>query len=265
MKLKLNISPCPNDTFMFDALVNGRIDTGDITFGLSFYDIEELNKRVLEGDVDISKVSSAVLPAIADRYRVLTSGGALGRGNGPLLVARDDIRVTDTSLKIAVPGIHTTANLLMRKLFPRLRNRTPVLFSRIADSVAAGEFDAGVLIHEGRFTYAQKGLKLVADLGAEWERRTELPLPLGSIVVSRRLSVYLQDYINTLLRQSIWAAFQCPEVSQGFVQSHARELDPQVIESHIKLFVNDFSVDLGREGRMAVSELTGLKDNDIFV
>lgn len=265
MKLKLNISPCPNDTFMFDALVNGRIDTGDVRFGLSFYDIEELNRLVLDGGPDISKVSAAVLPAIADRYKILTSGGALGRGNGPLLVAREGIDTSDSPLRIAVPGEHTTANLLMKKLFPRLKNRTPVLFSQIAERVCSGEFDAGVLIHEGRFTYADKGLALVADLGAEWERRTSLPLPLGAIVVSRRLSVYLQDYLNTLLRQSIWHAFQCPDVSRSFVRSHARELDQSVIESHIKLFVNDFSIDLGNEGRQAVTELTGLKDNDIFV
>ena len=265
MKLTVNISPCPNDTFMFDAMLNRRIDTGGFEFKTQFADIEQLNARALDGDVDVCKVSYAVLPAITDRYRVLNSGSALGSGNGPLLVARGNIDMRDGSLRIAVPGEHTTANLLMKKVFARLTDRTPVLFSAIADRVASGEFDAGVLIHEGRFTYQAKGLKLVADLGAEWEKLTRLPLPLGAIVVSRSLPGEVQQAVDRLLRKSIWHAFQRPEESWHFVKKHAQEMDDRVIGDHIALFVNDFSVDLGSEGRRAVEALTGIGDEDIFV
>lgn len=265
MKLNLKISPCPNDTFMFDAMINGRIDTGDIQFAASFADIEELNALVLDGMADVCKVSYAVVPQIADRYRVLTSGSALGRGNGPLLVAREEVDTADNSLRIAVPGVHTTANLLIQRLFPAFINRTPILFSQIADRVAAGEFDAGVLIHEGRFTYAEKGLKLIADLGTEWERTTSLSLPLGAIVVSRKLPIEAQKAINQTLRQSIQYAFQHPGESSGFVRSHAQEMDTKVIANHIALFVNDWSIDLGDEGRRAVAVLTGIDDKTIFV
>lgn len=265
MKLNINISPCPNDTFMFDAMLNGRIGTDGWEFDTAFADIEELNAMALGGDVDVCKVSYAVVPAIADRYRVLTSGSALGRGNGPLMVARGDVDTGDSSLRIAVPGGHTTANLLVQRLFPALADRTPVLFSEIAERIAAGEFDVGVLIHEGRFTYAAKGLKMVADLGAEWERATGLPLPLGAIVVSRRLPERTQAELNHMLRRSIWHAFQYPEESYRFVQSHAQELSRRVLADHIALFVNDYSVDLGAEGRRAVAELTGIGDETIFV
>ena len=265
MKLKLNISPCPNDTFMFHALIEGRIDTGGLQFAASFADIEELNAMALGGEADVCKVSWAVVPAIVDQYRVLTSGNALGRGNGPLLVARKAVDTTDSSLRIAVPGVHTTANLLMQRLFPALTNRTPVLFSEIADRVAADEFDAGVLIHEGRFTYADKGLKLVADLGEEWERATSLPLPLGAIVVSRRLPEKVQLTINQILRQSVQYALRHPEASADFVRQHAQEMDTRVIANHIALFVNDYSVDLGDDGRRAAAALTGIDDTTVFV
>ena len=265
MKLKVNISPCPNDTFMFDALLNGRIDTDDLEFGVTFADIEELNAMALGGDIDVCKVSYAVVPAIADRYRVLTSGSALGRGNGPLLVAARDIDMSDGALRVAVPGEHTTANLLVQRLYPHLTDRTPVLFSEIADRVAGGGFDVGVLIHEGRFTYAKKGLRLVADLGVGWERKMSLPLPLGAIVVSRSLPEELQSRICRLLRRSIWHAYQYPEESYKFIRSHAQEMDQRVIADHIALFVNDYSVDLGTEGRRAVEALTGIEDENIFV
>lgn len=250
---------------MFDAMLNGRIATDELEFDTKFADIEELNSLALGGDVDVCKVSYALLPAISDRYRVLSSGSALGFGNGPLLVSRGDVDVTDGSLRIAVPGTHTTANLLMNKLYPQLTNKTPVLFSEIADRVASGEFDAGVLIHEGRFTYAQKGLQLIADLGVKWDYKTSMPLPLGAIVVSRSLNEDIQQRLNQLLRRSIWHAYQYPNESNKFVMSHAQEMDPHVIADHIALFVNDYSVDLGTVGRRAVETLTGIEDESIFV
>ena len=179
MRLKLHISPCPNDTFMFDALVNGRIDTGSLRFEVEYHDIEELNRGAGLGRADISKISCAVLPAIAEHYALLDSGAALGRGNGPLLVRRAGD--TRPIRRVAVPGLHTTANALMGKLFPEIEERTPLLFSRIAAAVERGDFDAGVLIHEGRFVYRERELELVADLGQLWEHRTALPLPLSSV------------------------------------------------------------------------------------
>ena len=164
MRLKLHISPCPNDTFMFDALVNGRIDTGSLRFEVEYHDIEELNRGAGLGRADISKISCAVLPAIAEHYALLDSGAALGRGNGPLLVRRAGD--TRPIRRVAVPGLHTTANALMGKLFPEIEERTPLLFSRIAAAVERGDFDAGVLIHEGRFVYRERELELVADLGS---------------------------------------------------------------------------------------------------
>lgn len=288
MRLRLHISPCPNDTFMFDALVNGRIDTEGLAFEVRYHDIEALNRGVIGEDQntnrealnrgvleqarnpqesrddggrdtapDISKISCAVLPAIASRYELLDSGAALGRGNGPLLVRRKGD--TDPIHRIAVPGLHTTANALIGRLFPQITERTPVLFSQIADRVAQGDFDAGVLIHEGRFVYDKHNLGLVADLGLLWEQRTALPLPLGGIVANRELPGSLRRQVERLLRASIEYAFAHPEASRTYIKSHAQELDDGVIDAHIALFVNEYSLSLGDEGRRAVGELTGVR------
>lgn len=259
--MKLAISPCPNDTFMFDALVNGRIDRGDVTFDVSYHDIEELNRRVREAtDItgpDISKVSCAVLPEIADRYEILDSGAALGRGNGPLLVRRAGD--TYPIRHIAVPGLHTTANALMARLYPEITEKSPVLFSEIAAAVERGDYDAGVLIHEGRFVYRERNLELVADLGALWEERMALPLPLGAIVIRRSLPENVRRETEMRLRHSIEYAFANTAVSRSFIKAHAQELDDTVIDAHIELFVNDYSLSLGEEGRRAIAALTGLK------
>lgn len=257
MLLKLHISPCPNDTFMFDAMINHRIDCEGLEFDVEYHDIEELNDGVLRGVADVSKISCAVLPAIAEKYRLLDAGAALGRGNGPLLVRRKGEQGAIN--KIAVPGLHTTANLLIERLFPEIAERTPMLFSRIAEAVEQGEFDGGVLIHEGRFVYHKRGLELVADLGEEWERRTALPLPLGGIVARRGLAGEVVERVERVLRRSIEYAFANPMVSREYVKSHAQELEDEVIESHIALFVNDFSLSLGGEGREAIERLTALK------
>ena len=258
MKLRLSISPCPNDTFMFDAMVNGRIDCEGLAFELEFHDIEELNAGVQQALPDVSKISCAVLPAITENYRLLDSGAALGRGNGPLLVRRKCER---GELKhILVPGEHTTANALVCRLFPELEERTPMLFSEIAAAVERGEADGGVLIHEGRFVYERRNLELVADLGLEWEARTQLPLPLGGIVVKRNLPQDVQQKVERVLRRSIEYAFANPMTSREFVKQHAQELEDDVIEKHIALFVNDFSLSLGTEGRAAMEALTGLQE-----
>ncbi|MBO7186124.1 MAG: 1,4-dihydroxy-6-naphthoate synthase [Alistipes sp.] len=255
--IRLAISPCPNDTFMFDAIINSRIDLDGFDVKVDYMDIEQLNAAALRGSYDITKCSTALLPAICDGYTLLDSGSALGRGNGPLLVRRRG--ESEPLTHIAVPGEHTTANALVRTLFPDIQRRTPRLFSEIAEAVAAGEYDGGVLIHEGRFVYDRHNLELVADLGVEWESRTSLPLPLGAIVASRRLEEGVVRDFEALLRRSVEYAFDNPMLSREFVRSHARELDDRVIESHIALFVNDFSLSLGTEGREAVRRLTSIE------
>ena len=251
--MRLAISPCPNDTFMFDAIVNRRIDVGDFDIEVEYLDIEQLNAAAMERRYDVTKCSTAILPAIVKHYTLLDSGSALGRGNGPLLVRREGESVPLRS--IAVPGEHTTANALVGRLFPDIECRTPMLFSDIAEAVERGDYDGGVLIHEGRFVYHRRHLELVADLGLEWEQRMALPLPLGSIVAARDMNIAKE--FEVLLRRSIKYAFDHPEVSREYVKMHAQELDDNIIDSHIALFVNDFSLSLGDEGRRAVRALCG--------
>lgn len=251
--IRLAISPCPNDTFMFDAIVNGRIDLRGFDVEVEYLDIEQLNAAALSRKYDITKCSTAILAAIDKEYALLDSGSALGRGNGPLLVRRKG--ETTPLRRIAVPGEHTTANRLVERLFPDIDERVPMLFSEIAEAVERGDYDGGVLIHEGRFVYHKRNLELVADLGLEWERRMELPLPLGSIVAARDLSEVVCVEFEALLRQSIEYAFRHPMASRDYVKEHAQELDDKVIDSHIALFVNDYSLSLGEEGRRAVEVL----------
>lgn len=254
--MHIAISPCPNDTFMFDAIINHRIELNEFDIEVDYLDIEQLNDCALQGKYDVTKCSTAILPAIHGQYSLLDSGSALGRGNGPLLVRRKgDNRPLR---RIAVPGQHTTANLLVAKLFPEIEERCPLLFSEIAEAVERGDYDGGVLIHEGRFVYHKRNLELVADLGLEWEKRMQLPLPLGSIVVARSLGKEVAQDFEQLLRRSIEHAFETPEASRDFIKAHAQELNDSVIDSHISLFVNDFSLSLADEGRRAVTALTGI-------
>lgn len=255
MNFSLRISPCPNDTFAFDAVINRRIDCVGMSFEVGYRDIEELNLGVLRGDPDISKISYSVYPRLADRYEILDSGSALGRGNGQLLVRREG----DSSpiRRVASPGLNTTANALLMRYFPQVGEVVPMLFSEIAAAVERGEVDAGVLIHEGRFVYGKRRLVLVADLGKLWERETSLPLPLGAIVIRRDLPEETKRRFERLLADSVRYAMRNPSVSREFVRSHAQELDDEVIDKHIGLFVNDYTVSLGDEGRQAVERLTG--------
>ena len=254
--MRLAISPCPNDTFMFDAIVNRRIDLDGFDVEVDYLDIEQLNAAALERRYDITKCSTALLPTIHANYTLLDSGSALGRGNGPLLVRRKG--ETAPLRRIVVPGEHTTANALIGRLFPSIEERVPMLFSDIAEAVECGGYDGGVLIHEGRFVYHKRKLELVADLGLEWEAQTQLPLPLGAIVVARDMGDEVAKAFEGLLRRSIEYAFAYPDLSREFIKSHAQELDDKVIDSHIALFVNNFSLSLGKEGRAAVTQLTGL-------
>ncbi|MFR9523796.1 MAG: 1,4-dihydroxy-6-naphthoate synthase [Rikenellaceae bacterium] len=255
-RLKLHISPCPNDTFMFDALINRRIDTGALQFDVEYHDIEELNANALgcNSHADISKVSCAILPSIASSYTLLESGAALGRGNGPLLVKR---RGEDSPLRqIATPGLHTTASALVKKLCPQVEQQHPMLFSEIAAAVARGEFDGGVLIHEGRFVYDKLDLELVCDLGLLWEERFDLPLPLGAIVMRSSIDQATRTNFERLLRQSIEYGFANPFASRTYIKEHAQELDDEVIDKHIDLFVNKYSLHLGDLGHQAINTLS---------
>ncbi len=256
MKLSLHISPCPNDTFAFDALINGRLEH-DFDLAVEYHDIEVLNEGVLRGEPDISKISYAVYPLIADKYRLLDSGSALGRGNGQLLVRRKG--ETGKICKVLSPGLNTTANALLKRYFPDVEEVEQRLFSEIAEAVERGEADAGVLIHEGRFVYEKRNLCLVADLGKLWEIETNLPLPLGAIVAKRELGEEVISKFDRLLARSVAFAFDNPLASRLFVKQHAQELEDDVIEKHIALFVNDYTLSLGEEGRKAVERLTGEK------
>ena len=259
MKLSLHISPCPNDTFAFDALINHRIEH-DFDLSVEYHDIEELNEGVLRGEPDISKISYAVYPLVADRYRLLESGSALGRGNGQLLVRRKG--ETSKIRTVATPGKNTTANALLMRYFPDVKVRQ-MLFSEIAEAVEQGVTDAGVLIHEGRFVYERRNLELVADLGKMWEAETNLPLPLGAIIIKREIDEKTISQFDKLLEHSVRFAFDNPHLSRSFVKQHAQELEDDVIEKHISLFVNDFTISLGEEGHMAVERLLQATPNNL--
>lgn len=251
--MKLHISPCPNDTFVFHAMIHSLVDTEGLTFETTFEDIDCLNHRAQRGDGDIIKISYATLPMVTEHYRLLNSGGALGFGNAPIIVGKSpDIDLTNCT--IAIPGEQTTAALLLRRLVnPDSSRLRRYLFSDIAAAVASGEVDAGVLIHEGRFTYASRGLHLVADLGELWAERYDLPVPLGAIVVNRDVEEY--EKIDRIIRRSVEYAMAHPEASADFVRSHAQELADDVRQKHISYFVNRYTVDLGEQGRRAVELL----------
>lgn len=251
-------SPCPNDTFCFHALIFGLVETEGLSFTPVLEDIEQLNQRALTLEPPLCKISYQLFPAIAHRYLMLPCGSALGFGSGPLLVASEPLLEVTSQTRIAIPGIHTTANFLLKFAYPQVVFTQPVLFSQIADAVLSKEFGAGVLIHEGRFVYRQQGLHLVADLGQCWERQTGLPIPLGGIAVSRQLSDDLQQKIARIVHRSISHALAHPSDSRDYVQSHARELHPQVIQNHINLFVNDYTLHLGEKGQQAVTTLCRL-------
>ena len=255
MKLSLHISPCPNDTFAFDAIINQRL-AHDFDLEVEYHDIEVLNEGVLRGEPAISKISYAVYPLIAEKYRLLDSGSALGRGNGQLLVRRKG--ETGKIRKVLSPGLNTTANALLMRYFPDVEEVEQRLFSEIAEAVERGEADAGVLIHEGRFVYERRNLELVADLGKLWESETSLPLPLGAIVAKRELGEEVIAKFEQLLAESVRYAFDHPLLSRDFVKEHAQELEDEVIDKHIALFVNDYTISLGDEGRKAVERLLGV-------
>lgn len=256
MKLTLGFSPCPNDTFIFDAMVHNRIDTEGLQFEYFLADVEELNRRAFAADVDITKMSYHAYAYAANDYFILDSGSALGYRNGPLLISTTKKKLSGIEdFSIAIPGKYTTANLLFSIAWPKATNKKEYLFSDIDRAILNGEVDAGIIIHETRFTYHRKGLHKLADMGEYWENLTGLPIPLGVIVGRRNLPAEVLQKVNRIIRRSLEYAYTDSFASFDFVSSNAREMDSTVMNNHIKLFVNEFSLDLGKEGRRAVSEL----------
>jgi 1,4-dihydroxy-6-naphthoate synthase len=258
MKLSLAFSPCPNDCFMFDAMVHGRIDLEGLEFSTTLADIEALNHAAFTRSVDVTKLSFHAWAYCLDQYVLLDAGSALGRNCGPLLISRRPISIDEVAegqLRIAIPGQYTTANFLCGLAFPHAQNKTGLLFSDIEPAVLDGRFDAGVIIHENRFTYAAKGLRKIIDLGEFWEEQTGAPIPLGGIVVRRALPDEIKWKVNRVMRRSVEYAFAHREASLPFVRAHAQEMSEDVMYRHIDLYVNEYSVDLGADGRRAIEIL----------
>ncbi|MFL2575437.1 MAG: menaquinone biosynthesis family protein [Flavobacteriales bacterium] len=267
MKINLAFSSCPNDTFIFDALVNNKIDTEGIEFNPIIADIDKLNNWSSSHRYDITKLSYYAFTKCYEKYKLLNSGSALGDGCGPLLIKRPET-VLNSNSSIAIPGELTTANLLLKIAYPSFINKTSVLFSEIEELVCSGKFDAGLIIHENRFTFQKKGLVKVEDLGDFWFNKTNLPIPLGGIAVSRNFSEQQQKKIDRLILKSLKFSLKNKESASKYVKAHAQEIDEKVIQSHINLYVNDFSINLGVHGRNAiikVFEELYLDSNNIFV
>ena len=258
MTLTLGFSPCPNDCFMFDAMVHRRIDLEGLDFDVRMADIEALNSAAFAGGVDITKLSFHAFAYCADDYVLLDAGSALGRNCGPLLISQRPIapeEVAAGDLRIAIPGKYTTANFLLSLAFPRATDKSECLFSDIECGVLDGRFDAGLIIHENRFTYADRGLKKIIDLGEFWESETGAAIPLGGIVISRRLPADVRQRVNRVMRRSVEYAFANRDASLPFVRANAQAMSDEVMYKHIDLYVNEYSVDLGVDGRRAVEVL----------
>jgi 1,4-dihydroxy-6-naphthoate synthase len=256
MRLTLGFSPCPNDTFIFDAMVHGRIDTEGLEFDYFLTDVEELNRKAFTSDIDITKISYHAYTYVAKDYLILDSGSALGHRNGPLLISKRRIGISDLpKLKIAIPGKYTTANLLFSIAWPEVKNKTEFLFSNIEDALLNEEVDAGLIIHETRFTYYRRGLHKLADMGEYWETLTGLPIPLGAIVIKRDIPDEIAQKVNRIVRRSLEYAYKDSFASYDFVAENAKEMDSTVMNNHIKLFVNEYTLNLGSKGKEAIIEL----------
>jgi 1,4-dihydroxy-6-naphthoate synthase len=268
MKLTLGFSPCPNDTFIFDALIHHKIDTEGLDFEVFYDDVETLNQKAFRGELDITKLSYHAFAYVIDQYVLLDSGSALGFGVGPMLISDFEISISDLQNNqirnskfeirnplIGIPGKYTTANFLLGLAFPAATNKVELVFSAIEDAVLEGRVDAGLIIHENRFTYQDRGLKKIIDLGDYWEKQTGCAIPLGGIVANRDLPPEIQHKINRVLRKSVEYAFANPKSGLAFIRQHAQEMSEEVMYKHIELYVNKYSVELGVEGRNAINLL----------
>lgn len=256
MKLTLGFSPCPNDCFIFDAMVHGKIDTEGLEFDVVMEDVEALNQRAFKSELDITKLSFHAFLYVQENYILLKSGSALGFNCGPLLIQDSRFKVQDLNdAKIAIPGKNTTANFLLSLAYPNAKNKEEVLFSEIEQGVLDGKYDAGLIIHESRFTYEQKGLKKIMDLGEFWESLIHAPIPLGGIVARRKFDNDLLQKINRLIKKSVEYAYANTPDVMPYVKQHAQEMSEYVMKKHIDLYVNQFSVDLGKTGKDAIDIL----------
>lgn len=281
MNYTLGFSPCPNDTFIFDALVNNKIDTGEIEFTGRLEDVETLNELALNHTLDFTKVSYGVLPLILKNYKVLNSGSALGNGVGPLLISKKIISFEQVDdCMIAIPGENTTAHLLFSQAFPNAKNKIFRRYDEIEKFVLeSGDKALGVIIHENRFTYAQKGLHKIADLGNFWEEKTGYPIPLGGIVGKKSIEENILMKVDALIKQSIEYAFKNYPLITEYVRIHSREMEPEVMKKHIDLYVNAYSINLGDDGKKAIEKVLNvynqsngtmkeeiiLNENELFV
>lgn len=275
MKFTIGFSPCPNDTFIFDALVNKKIDTAGFDFEVLLEDVQTLNERAINKKLDISKISYGVLPLVIENYSLLNSGGALGEGVGPLLIAKDyEVLSSIQDMTVAIPGVNTTAHMLFSYAFPSVKKKKFLVFNEIEEAVLTGKADAGVIIHENRFTYQDRGLVKLCDLGEFWEKKTGAPIPLGGIIVRRDFDIAVQQKLERLIRKSLEYSFNNYPVISDFVSSHSQEMSEDVMRKHIILYVNDFSADLGEKGKAAVEKLlevyanihsSAFSDKNIFV
>lgn len=263
MKLTLGFSPCPNDTFIFDALIHGKIDTEGLTFDVFFDDVETLNQKAMRGELDITKLSFHAFAYVVEKYALLNAGSALGFGVGPLLICKKEnaekinskLQTPNAQLRVGIPGKYTTANFLLGVAYPQLRDKKEMVFSAIEDALLNDEIDLGLIIHENRFTYQDKGLHKVMDLGNYWEEKTSCAIPLGGIVVNRKLPIEVQQKVNRLVKKSVEYAFANPKSAIEFIRQHAQEMDEAVMYKHIELYVNQYSIDLGLEGKKAIDTL----------
>jgi len=276
MKLSLGFSPCPNDTFIFDAMIHHKIDTEGLSFDVVYDDVETLNQKAFRADLDITKLSYHAYAYLTENYVLLHAGSALGFGVGPLLICNNedyistdslsglksqtsdlklqssDFRPQPSDLSIGIPGKYTTANFLLSLAFPEAKNKIEIKFSEIESALLNHQIDMGVIIHENRFTYQEKGLKKIIDLGEFWEDLTRGPIPLGGIMIKRDLPEEIKQKVNRIIRRSVEYAFEHPESGMDFICSLSQEMSIEVVKKHIDLYVNKFSIDLGETGRKAV-------------
>lgn len=255
-KLTLAFSPCPNDTFIFDAMIHHKIDTEGLEFEVCFADVEQLNQSAFQQKFDITKLSYHAYAYVSEHYILLHSGSALGNNCGPLLISKKILTETEVEKsKICIPGKYTTANLLFSLKYPNAENKEFIIFSEIEKKVLNDEFDAGVIIHENRFTYEQHGLKKIIDLGEFWEQTYNVSIPLGGIAIKRNIEIETQLAVERIIKRSIEFAFENPDSSKDFVAQYSQEMSAEVCQQHINLYVNKYSLDLGFDGEFAVNTL----------
>ncbi len=273
MKLTLGFSPCPNDTFIFDALIHHKIDTEGLTFDVSFDDVETLNQKAMAGELDITKLSFHAFAYVINQYALLNAGSALGFGVGPLLICKAEnlerinamLNTPSPELSIGIPGKYTTANFLLGIAYPQLIHKEEMVFNQIENALIQDKIDLGLIIHENRFTYEEKGLVKIEDLGSYWEQLTGYAIPLGGIVINRKLDVSIQQKVDRLLRKSVEFAFANPKSGIEFIRKHAQEMKEEVMYKHIELYVNQYSIDLGKEGKNAIDKLFSIaKDKGVI-